>query len=361
MLLRKTPSNIFHFLLLILIKSKGLLSYLAKESNEIVFYHSYGNTPLVKGCYGTPPQCFKLQLSTNYNQNWLIGGVNNNKYYNKLESSSYKADRLVSIREKGISGLNSFDFFSIENFILDQIEFALLEQVDVFEYTGVLSFGYLQEPNEYSILNSLYSTGQIQSLLFYVTYINPNEGRLIFGNYPKEKSGNQYKKCSLFKLKDNGKNNHRWECQLNAVYYEGSNSIHFIKTDMRISFNLSANLLLFPKHIFDEFVIKYFGDLVGKDKICHKSKRHVFTVIKCDKEFDYKQLGKVSYMIGKWSLSLKPSDLFFQTKNEEIDFAITKHETIDKFIFGNPMFIKFNTVFDKENNEIGIFTNSYPR
>ena len=126
--------------------------------------------------------------------------------------------------------------------------------------------GYLYDNNikEYSFLDKLHESLEINDKRFYIKYTGKTTGVIRFGDYPHEVITDQqryaYKECSLLDTRiEDGKEipNNKWECALKGIYYQTEKGdIKYILADSRVQFSLGSNVNSFPKAIWDKFVAR---------------------------------------------------------------------------------------------------------
>ena len=162
--------------------------------------------------------------------------------------------------------------------------------------------GYLYDNNikEYSFLDKLHESLEINDKRFYIKYTGKTTGVIRFGDYPHEVITDQqryaYKECSLLDTRiEDGKEipNNKWECALKGIYYQTEKGdIKYILADSRVQFSLGSNVNSFPKAIWDKFVGLYMKKYLDSGE-CHiDSGMKWLDVIYCKKEFKYEQLGR---------------------------------------------------------------------
>lgn len=240
-------------------------------------------------------------------------------------------------------------------------------KVNYNEYQGAIGMGYLYDNNikEYSFLDKLHESLEINDKRFYIKYTGKTTGVIRFGDYPHEVITDQqryaYKECSLLDTRfEDGKEipNNKWECALKGIYYQTEKGdIKYILADSRVQFSLGSNVNSFPKAIWDKFVGLYMKKYLDSGE-CHiDSGMKWLDVIYCKKEFKYEQLGEVSYIIGKWSLKFDAKDLFNLVGDNQLRFGIYGHKGKDFFLLGYYLFKKYIVVFDKYKKKMGVYLN----
>lgn len=341
--------------------SSGSLRHLEKiEASELA-----SHILVVKACFGSPPMCFPLKLSTSTIYSWVYANDYSDYLYNTLKSTSFQRTRKTIKIFEGANTVKARlikDDITVEQYKIPKMIFGIVPIEDEFlvhDSFGSLGLGFLSDNEPSSFLWQLYHTKQIEKRIFMIAFNNENKGEVIFGKYPFDTvvpNQFRYRTCDALETKNQGEKNQRWECPLNSIYLTSEEEEIFYSVNDRISFNLSSNILLFPAEFYNKFINQYFGNLLSINK-CHNEEGAYFTKVVCDEGLNFKSLSDVTFVIGKWSIKFKPEDLFVagQFFDDYLEFVIKKHITLNAFILGSPFFKKHIVVFDKEKKQIGIF------
>ena len=88
------------------------------------------------------------------------------------------------------------------------------------------------------------------------------------------------KKCSLLPYKNEIDLNNRWECALKGIYFHipSQDAPVYLLINDRVSFNLSSNIFLVTKKMFDIFTYVFLGKYIDKE-ICRIVTHGYFNLI----------------------------------------------------------------------------------
>lgn len=364
-LITDSSSKILHFNISTYELQNTDIRHLELFNNNIPIYKSSNLRVLINGCFGNPPQCSKMKLSTSNSLTWVADKSVNEEGFDKTKSNSYnELHRELTIKEKKsfIQGLLVSDTFSLGNFRVNYFPFILSQSKEELydEYTGALGLAYQYIQPEYSFLAHLYEENLISEESFYVKYSKKEEkGDIYFGGIPEEdvieikKKKYKMKTCPLLATKNENDLNDRWECEVKGIYmfFQFTEEPLYILINDRVSFNLSSNINLVPSRIFDILVHFYLKDYFDTE-ICRLVHTGYFHTIQCYSDLEPQYLGSINYIIGKYSIKFKGEELFRYKAGSYIS-KIAKHSSLDTFVFGYDFFDKFNVYFNKKDNYVG--------
>lgn len=334
-------------------------------NNKIPILRSSNLRVLINGCFGNPPQCSKMKLSTSNSFTWVADSSINEEGFDSTKSNSFsELHRELIIKEKKsfIQGVVVADTFSLGDYKVNYFPFILSHSKEEFyeEYTGALGLAYQYTQPEYSFLAQLYEENLISEESFYVKYSKKEEkGDIYFGGIPDEdtreikKKKYKMKTCPLLATKNERDLNNRWECEVKGIYmfFQFTEEPLYILINDRVSFNLSSNINLVPTRIFDIFVNFYLKDYFDTEK-CRLIHIGYFHTIQCDSDLEPQYLGSINYIIGKYTIKFKGEDLFRYNAGS-FTSTIAKHSSLDTFVFGYDFFDKFNVYFNKKEQYVG--------
>lgn len=155
-------------------------------------------------------------------------------------------------------------------------------------------------------------------------------------------------------LKTDNTNGH-WEVDLHSVFFDDGEMINLNAT---LSIGIGGSAFGVNEDLMERIVGKYFADAIDKRK-CVLVKEDVWEVF-CDLDYDINSFRKMSLIVGKWNLKLKPSMLFRKVKkNKENKYWFTVvcyKEFQGQFYLSQTLLSGINTVvYDRETNTIGVF------
>ena len=350
---------------ILLVSNESILRNLSPFDNTFTLTESTSGRFLIDVCFGTPSQCFKLKISTSINLSWIGDKSVIQGGFDSSKSSSFIERHIdESLQEKAtfVKGVLVEDSIKIGDYRINNFPFILsMTDEDLYEeYIGALSLGYRYHQPEYSLLANLFEEDFIQEESFYIQYEKKNKkGYFIFGGLPEDEKSYirskpyKMKKCNLLPYKNEIDLNNRWECALKGIYFHISSQEApvYLLIDDRVSFNLSSNIFLVTKKMFDMFTYVFLGKFIDRE-ICSVVTHGYYNIIECDPQLNLNELGSINYIVGKYSIKFKGEDLF-NLNDSVYRSIIAKHSSLDTFIFGYDFFTKYNVYFNRKNDYIG--------
>ena len=100
-LITDSSSKILHFNISTYELQNTDIRHLELFDNNIPIYKSFNLRVLINGCFGNPPQCSKMKLSTSNSLTWVADKSVNEEGFDKTKSNSYnELHRELTIKEK---------------------------------------------------------------------------------------------------------------------------------------------------------------------------------------------------------------------------------------------------------------------
>lgn len=320
---------------------------------------------------GTPPQYFECYLSTvlpklylpQYSSSGTLVKSSSQLMFNPRLSSTVqpKEPKPTSFSEISPTskGYIATDTLTLSHrHVLDKFNFISLTQGSNIDNTFACSIGFeylFKESNDnsFSIINSLYNSGQIYIRFFYIIK-NQYESSFNIGKFPphynEKEYRKDYKKCSLLTSKTHP---HLWQCNLNAIYFSEINEIIELNKPLTWSFGGTVNCV--DNSIYKIIKDKYFRTALDSQE-CVELNGSYRTFIKCNAHFTLRNNPIISYIFGKWNMKFNMNKLFSEVEDGKKWFSIMKCDegdfgfnwSIGLFHIKKGMFI-----FDKENQVFG--------
>lgn len=320
---------------------------------------------MVQLCIGKNNQCLRAKLTSSSPYVWVVNKEVFEQGYNPSESGAVDTGKTLSIAELYgyVKGPIYQDTVKIGKYKVDNFSFLVTntKEFKYGEYQGAIGFGYLYDNNEFSFLDKLHESLEIDNQRFYVKYTGEKKGIIRLGEYPEEvvndSYGYSFKQCDLIPTRienDVPVPNNRWECALKGIYYSTFNGeIKYILTNDRVQFSLGSNINSFPAEVFSQFITQYMQKYLDSGD-CYIDSMKYLDVVYCKKDFNYEQLGDINYILGKWSLKFEAKDLF-SVLNDKLRFGIYGHKGKKFFLLGYYLFKKYIVVFDKYRKKMGMY------
>ena len=339
--------------------SSNLLSF-SEEFVEAKM--GYQAKQIIKILVGEPPQTLKLKLSTAICGIWILD--------NRVFKRGLDVKATNSIEDLGMNGKVDYvhgqmvkDQMSFCNVPSNQkIPFVLVDKIDDASkipnnYDGLLGFGYQCHSASVGNVNlvSMFK-GETKVKKDIIAYtVDSDNGKAIFtlGGYPSKLNLKDLQYRTI-PLKTDNTNGH-WEVDLHSVFFDDGEMINLNAT---LSIGIGGSAFGVNEDLMERIVGKYFADAIDKRK-CVLVKEDVWEVF-CDLDYDINSFGKMSLIVGKWNLKLKPSMLFRKVKkNKENKYWFTVvcyKEFQGQFYLSQTLLSGINTVvYDRETNTIEVF------
>ena len=180
-------------------------------------------------------------------------------------------------------------------------------------------------------------------------------------NFDTETVSKEFKFCNLTRKIDLDKAySESWVCDLSHIIEIEDNSIKSNQEsifenanpiDARAIFDSRQKYLILPTKYLE--ILNHFFDLKGCQTVMDKSSEEKY--FQCDKETKITSTKSLYFIIDGYGFIFKVNELFEvdgKNKNSIIRFS----DSISKsnlFIFGIPLFKKYNVMFDYDNKNIG--------
>ena len=332
--------NIFYFLLLINIST--IFS---------VYPNNYTYPLLYKVRIGSKSKEIKLLLNSFSANNLLF--TNSNRDYFKQISEGRKSDAFIDKLEFNGNIISEFPF----SLILDNTGFNSPE------IQGEFGLG-IDKENKNDLIENLYFNQIITNKKLILE--TSQDLKNIYINLDAELALKDFKYCNLTRKSDlNSAYNEAWICELSHVIEIEDNSIKsndetFFENanpvNARAIFDTRQKYLIFPSKYLSNF--KYFLNLKNCETKLDESLNEKY--IQCDKNQQLSNSKSLYFIIGGYGLIFNSNEMF--EENEQYKISIIRFtDSINKsdlFIFGIPLFKKYNIMFDYDNKNIGLKGNN---
>lgn len=299
---------------------------LSSKIEEFEYMFKKQKMPGIKMFLGTPPREFDFMLNTFSSKIYIIGGKEG---YDESESSTSKATDLIldlNFISSDTKGQVIYDTVTVINNNIIMRDFPIVkilgEDGDIdYVYQGMLGFDFLEPnsvrdinaPMHFSFFSNLFVNGYIKDQVFYIGNFNGKK-KIVFGDdLKREQTKRNYRECDLIRVKDDGKYNPMWTCNLNAVYFEDG---ELIRVDKPVAFGIHSSYICVDEKVWSFIKTKYFKEAFGK-KSCKAFQEDTSEGINCDLNF---QLGTktINFVFGKWTLKLHEKQLW------DFDFSFSR-------------------------------------
>ena len=305
-------------------------------SATLELIYSSGNYAL-EITIGTPPQSFECYISTVLPKLYLpvyssfvnlIKSTSQSVFEPHLSSTFTKENSYpIPLHQLSSKGYISTDklTFSFKH-SLNQFQFITLTEGHNIGKTFSCSVGFeylVNEANDnsFSIINSLYSSGQIYIRVFYIIK-NQHDSSFSIGKYPPNflefSHRHQFKKCSLVASKTHP---YLWQCHLNAIYFSNMNDV--IEINKALTWSFGGNVNCVNEEFYNVMKEKYFKSALSMHD-CHEVFESERIHLDCNSRFEINGDPTINYVFGKWNMKFKLNELFVAGDYSRKWFGIMK-------------------------------------
>ena len=335
---------------------------------------------------GTPTTYLPVQIDTAIVKSWVpsldcehcLSLFKYNSSNSNTSKTSLSIEKVYDMNGN-IEGRVTYDNLFLANTNLKNFKFIqVLKFFSNFsDYEdGKIGLGYCNDCS-FDLVTHLRNEGIINKKMFTIKEINSTNGKIIFGDIPKEI---KLKNFPIFNISIIPNINdyeeifkEAWIIKLGFIII-GTNYTNrsiekvfkeAIQIDSYASFDISSEyidapysqLKNFKNYLFDEYL----------NKICIETEKNNITTFICNnfkfkenpKKYKINNLG-ISFLFDGYSYDIPIKNLFTEINSTSSEFVIRfKRFSQNTWIIGYPFMHLFTMVFDKENDLIGIIGNSY--
>ena len=326
--------------------------------NQTVLANNEGKTKLNENILflanvkiGSNEQSFNLILDTGSYILWVPIKDSHDKHrishhYNPTKSStSVELDQYFE-EEYGTgycSGYYYTDNFKYINKTNFNIKFGAAEETDfnVEDSDGIIGLAHYYEEENLSFIHMLKKYKITDSLSFSFKFEKDlsigMSGKLIIGKH-EDFLSDKVATCPLLKLDGNSKI--FWVCEMSSFGMENSNYKNNYQKNFKIIFDTGTNIIMLPKSYYLNMERTFYQS--GCEAIEIDDSIQIFCSHKNRLDFKLTINGHIFTI---------PKDLIFYETYNNLYYSRLVF-TDDMYIIGNPFFLIFHTLFDKENEKL---------
>lgn len=305
---------------------------------------------------GSHMQLFNVIFDTGSSIFWVIDisctNCLSSNLYKSTESNTFgKTDERMSLNylTGGMSGYISNDQLKLGAYSsINNVAFLLGDEITAsIEIDGLLGLYRYYDSNtiKFSIINSLYTNGIIESQSFTVD-CTKTEPKLFIGEKPS--------------YLDQDKEKARCLCDNEVKYWNCKSSVQIgeliYKEEIVLLFDTGTNGIVIPKDMLNNVKENLFPINAFEEK-CHISST-VFISISCTREFIDNDLMKnnITFILNNSHLVVDIRKLF----NDDNDFMIYFGSIPQGgWLLGQPFFDQYATSFNYDDNSVTVYLNSH--
>ena len=310
--------------------------------------------PLVEMCFGTPTQCFKLKVVTNFAESFVVMKQSDRlDGFDITESSSLKMDSKeidIEFAFSNLKGNKASDKLYIKYLDIQINDFGFYIIKDGFtseDYSGVLGLGQLYSELKYSFLYMLCLNKVIDKQMFSFNFpAVGKEGSLNLGEHLHTRS-KEYRTIEMI----NQKESKYFQTYLTNIMLNGGNDVKVYNKNQTVLFSPGSNKIYCPKKFFNKIISKYIVEVKDEFGLCEVVEEKKYKVIACSKKFiqqGVNYLGDIRFIFGKWSISFQIANLFHECAINKVCFDIIYIQGNKQWVMGYPFLKRVSVIFDKE-------------
>lgn len=303
-------------------------------------------------------------IEENYDKNLInltLGNTTTVKFEINLESPLTMVGDMyhepTPTEERILMGHVDFDsaknikYYKMKDIAVDEN----MNQIDSFFYylmktysyrTSVLSFSYIFESAELSLVHQYYKNNIIQHKRFGLDLTRKQNNKLYLGDFPKEYYQKNHSKCKIAALSPN------WSCKLRKITF--GNDVY--ENNLLSFFTLEFDKIIAPNKFLYYLEEVFFGSYI-ESEICRYVTRNDNSFFICKCNIFEKIFKGVKFQFDDFEISLK-DELITETQNEgECRLMISSDKNIsnNQWIFGKSLFKKYSLLFDYSKKSIYFF------
>ena len=346
-------------------------------SPEDIFQNIKDNTLLAEIKLGTPPQKVELKLElTEYI--FFIGGKSSScqKKFIETDSGTYKKIKdsiyfsILNIRESYLAS----DYFYFDKDIQDknEINFLLGIDTDKINAGGKLGLNIqdvdTKKYENYNFINTLKNKGIIKDFYFTIKYHDDYSGNIIVGdlphNFDNSYNSKNFKDTYISMFTDVL----TWNINLDSIYVaenEHSENKKIVGEKIYGYFKLEFGIILGTERYRLNLLNDFMSDKISSG-LCYEIKLAFYVTYYCKPDVDISKLKNLYFYIKEldYAIELGYKDLFLKAPDGNNYFLVYfnsdygSDDGADYFwTFGEPLFKKYNLVFNQDIKRIGLYTN----
>ena len=379
--------NIFLVLLLLLkftFNQNGIITFSFKkespnlnnvDQNDIIPKKLINNLIMVELRVGTNPQLLKLKLEFDTCVFYIASESSSNEIkFKEKQSTTYRQmdKNIIPIDKSNLNkAILSSDYIYLNKDSNNKYNITFLLGIDTDKDIsgGLIGLNLDEEKvNKYNFLNELKRLGLINDYHFTIKYIDNNSGNLIIGNLPHIYDSNRFKKNNYKEIyADFTKDDLTWKIKFNEIYIGDKKESNEIKIeDYAYCYLRLEKAIIEGSEKYRQYLLNTFMKEQINNNLCFEVDSEYHYSYYCKKEADISKLKNIYFYNKKleFTFELTYKDLFYYNDNDKsyyflIIFSndLEEDDEYNKYwVLGEPIFKKYQFVFNKDSKTIGIYT-----
>lgn len=364
---------------LILPFKKELPNLKDTSPNNVIYPKMIDNLIMTELRIGTEPQTIKLKIELESYLFYIAGQNSKNKIkFDEGQSNTYKQieNKNLSFQVSNINeGVFSSDYIYFNQNSKEKYNTNFLLAIDttIDESGGLIGFNMEESLtisySQFNFMNELKRIGLIKDNYFTINYVDNNSGNIIIGDLPHNidnKYKEKYFKDTYSKLENYDLT---WNLKIDNIFIADKNNSNdkinvgeSISAYLRVEKNIIEGTERYRKILLSSFMSEYIGK-----KLCFEVNTQYYFTYYCKKEVDISKLKNIYFYSNDldFTFELTYKDLFYYNENDGNNyFLIIFNNNLDDdtdylnyyvWILGEPIFKKYQFVFNKDTKRLGIY------
>ena len=326
---------------------------------------------------GTRPQTMKLRLEFDSYFFYIASQSSSTEIkFNEKESKTYKIleDKPINIEKNELKAIYSSDYIYFNNDKQYNATFLLVTVKDPENSGGLIGLNMEDEKevkkySKYNFINELKRINIINDYIFTIKYTNNNSGNVIVGDLPHNYNSNYNKENYRDTYADFSENDYTWKLKLDKIYIGDENSDDKIDVDQYAYgyFRIEKNLMEATEKYRQALLKSFMTELINKE-LCFELTSDIYYSYYCKKEADISKMKNLYFYNKKldYTFELTYKDVFYNNEYDGYQYLLIvfsvdiEDEDIgynEYWILGEPIFKKYQFIFNKNSKRIGFYTN----
>ena len=326
---------------------------------------------------GTGPQTIKLRLEFDSYFFYIASQSSTSEIkFNENESKTYKIleDKPINIENRELKAIYSSDYIYYNSNKQYNSTFLLVTVKDYDKSGGLIGLNMEDEKevkkySKYNFINELKRINIINDYIFTIKYTEKNSGNIIIGELPHNYNTNYQKEDYKDTYVDFTENDYTWKLKLDEIYIAEENSEDKTVVEQYAYgyFRIEKNLIGGTEKYRQALLKSFMTELISKE-LCFELTSGIYYSYYCKKEVDISKMKNLYFYNKKldYTFELTYKDVFYYNEYDGYQYLLIVFNVDigdddigynEYWILGEPIFKKYQFIFNKNSKRIGIYTN----